>query len=249
VEAMSGLPWFRVYHRMIDDERLRLLAFEDRWHFVAVLCLKADGLLDDDHNDLWERRLALKLGIQLRELDEINRRLMNVGLIDAEWQPIKWDELQQRSDHSRDRVRRFRDKQKSLQNSDETDVTVTVTEMKRPRVDKIRQDKKEPKGSSASGDAPAFTIEDFVEAWNETAEACGLAKIRKLTESRKRAFNVRRREYPEISDWQAAFSCLRDNKWMHGDNHQGWRADPDFFLTASKFTKLVEGQYGKADRN
>jgi hypothetical protein len=105
-----------------------------------------------------------------------------------------------------------------------------------------------PEGDCASGDAPAFTVQDFVEAWNETADACGLSRIRKLTESRKRAFAVRRREYPDIADWQSAFRCLSENKWMHGDNKTGWRADPDFFLTASKFTKLVEGQYGQADR-
>jgi hypothetical protein len=234
---------------MVDDERLRLLAFEDRWHFVALLCLKADGLLDDDRNELWERRLALKLGLQTRELEELQRRLAGVGLIDANWQPVKWDELQQRSDHSRDRVRAHRERKKSSDNNEGNDVTVTVTEVQRPRVDKIREDKKEePKGSSASGDAPAFDVNDFVESWNETAQACGLSQIRKLTDARRRAFGVRRREYPDIADWQSAFRCLRENKWMHGDNKTGWRADPDFFLTASKFTKLVEGQYGQADR-
>ncbi|EXU79084.1 hypothetical protein AX13_08315 [Comamonas aquatica DA1877] len=40
------LPWFRVYTRMVDDDKLKLLAFEDRWHFVALLCLKGEGLLD-----------------------------------------------------------------------------------------------------------------------------------------------------------------------------------------------------------
>lgn len=245
---MSALPWFRVYHRMIDDERLRLLAFEDRWHFVAVLCMKADGLLDDQHDQLWERRLALKLGVQLRELDEIHRRLASVGLIDANWQPVKWDELQCRSDSSAERTRKYRERQKSQQYQGCDDVKrhsdVTVTPQIREEEDK----KEEPKGSRASGDAPAFTVEDFVEAWNDTAAACGLAKIRKLTDARRRAFNVRRREYPDIADWQSAFRCLRENKWMHGDNRNGWRADPDFFLTASKFTKLVEGQYGQADR-
>lgn len=247
---MSALPWFRLYHRMVDDERLRLLAFEDRWHFVAVLCLKADGLIDDEHNDLWERRLALKLGLQTRELEELQRRLMGVGLIDAYWQPVKWDELQQRSDSSTERTRKYRERQKEQQEQGCDDVKrhsdVTVTPQ--IREDKIREDKIEPKGSCASGDAPAFTVEDFVESWNETADACGLSKIRKLTEARKRAFNVRRREYPDIADWQSAFRCLHANKWMHGDNKTGWRADPDFFLTASKFTKLVEGQYGQAER-
>ena len=36
------MPWFRLYHRMIDDEKLRLLAFEDRWHFVAPTTCKAE---------------------------------------------------------------------------------------------------------------------------------------------------------------------------------------------------------------
>ena len=47
---MSKLPWFRTYTRMVDDDKLKLLAFEDRWHFVALLCLKGEGLLDVGEN-------------------------------------------------------------------------------------------------------------------------------------------------------------------------------------------------------
>jgi len=245
---VSALPWFRVYHRMVDDERLRLLAFEDRWHFVAVLCLKADGLIDDQRGDLWERRLALKLGLQTRELEELQRRLMGVGLIDAYWQPVKWDELQQRSDSSTERTRKYRERQKEQQEQGCDDVKrhgdVTVTPQ--IREDKIREE--EPKGSRASGDTPEFDVNDFVDSWNETAKACGLSQIRKLTDARKRAFKARQREYPDMEDWQRAFACLRQNKWMHGENKTGWRADPAFFLNTEKFTKLVEGQYGQADR-
>jgi uncharacterized protein YfiM (DUF2279 family) len=243
---VSAMPWFRVYHRMIDDERLRLLAFEDRWHFVAVLCLKAAGMIDDTHDELWERRLAVKLGLQTRELEELQRRLMGVGLIDAQWQPCKWDELQFRSDNSTERVKAWRErKQKQPRNSVKRCSNVAVTAQDTD----TDTDKREPKGSCASGDAPALTVQDFVESWNEAAEACGLSKIRKLTDSRKRAFAVRLREYPDLSDWQAAFRCLMTNKWMHGDNKTGWRADPDFFLQAKSFTKLVENQYGQADRD
>jgi hypothetical protein len=242
---MSALPWFRLYHRMIDDEKLRLLAFEDRWHFVALCCLKADGLLDEERSPLWERKVAVKLGVQLRELDEISRRLHEVGLIDGAMNPVAWNELQFKSDNSTARVQAYRERQQKQDCNDEKrsrNVTVTAQDTD------TDTDKIEPKGSCASGDAPAFDVNDFVESWNETADACGLSKIRKLTDARKRAFNVRRREYPDIADWQSAFRCLRENKWMHGDNKTGWRADPDFFLTASKFTKLVEGQYGQADR-
>lgn len=35
-------PWFRVYNEIIDDEKLLMLGFSDRWFFVALLALKRD---------------------------------------------------------------------------------------------------------------------------------------------------------------------------------------------------------------
>lgn len=122
---MSSLQWFRLYHRIIDDEKIRLIAFEDRWHFIAVCCLKADGLLDEPDSSLKWRKVAVKLGVQLRELDEIKRRLFEVGLVDADMQPVAWDELQFRSDTSTERVRKYREKSKAKQ--DETTRNVSVT--------------------------------------------------------------------------------------------------------------------------
>ena len=90
---MSKMQWFRLYSRIIDDEKLRLLAFEDRWHFVALCCLKSDGLLDEPDTDLRTRRIAVKLGVQVRELDEISRRLREVELIDEGMNPLAWDDL------------------------------------------------------------------------------------------------------------------------------------------------------------
>jgi hypothetical protein len=89
--------WFRMYAEAVDDDKLRLLAFEDRWHFVALLCLKASGTIDSDAPHL-ERRIAVKLGLQLPQLDELKRRLMDVTLIDDNWQPIKWGERQYESE-------------------------------------------------------------------------------------------------------------------------------------------------------
>jgi hypothetical protein len=245
--TVTGLPWFRAYSRMIDDDKLRLLAFEDRWHFVALCCLKCEELLDEPDSDMKRRRIAVRLGVQVRELEEIGRRLQEVGLVDFELNPTSWDKLQFKTDKSTDRVREWR-KRQGKQSGNKvkrcSNVSVTAQDTDTDTDTEIRS----PKGDSASGDAPAFTVDDFVESWNEVATACGLAKIRKLTDARRRAFSVRRREYPDIGDWQAAFRCLHSNKWMHGDNKTGWRADPDFFLQAKSFTKLVENQYGQAER-
>ncbi|MBK5943346.1 hypothetical protein [Halorhodospira halophila] len=105
----QSLPWFRLYTEIVDDEKLRLLAFEDRWHYVALLACKGKGILDQNTDvELLERKLAVKLGLQVRELGELNRRLREVGLIDQNWQPLGWHKRQYKSDNSTARVQAHR---------------------------------------------------------------------------------------------------------------------------------------------
>ena len=115
-----SLPWFRTYTRLIDDEKLKLLAFEDRWHFMALLCCKGQGILDNP-GDLMRRKVAVKLGLAVRELDEVARRLSEVGLIDAETlQPVSWDKLQFVSDSDptrNERQARYRENAKRTGNA------------------------------------------------------------------------------------------------------------------------------------
>jgi len=108
---MPPNPWFRMYTEAVDDEKLRLLAFEDRWHFVAILCCKGKGVLDTGNIPMMRRMVAVKLGLDLRELDEVARRLSDVGLVDPETlQPLAWDHRQFQSDKSTDRVRAYRER-------------------------------------------------------------------------------------------------------------------------------------------
>lgn len=107
--------WFRMYSEAVDDEKLRLLAFEDRWHFVALLCCKNADILDNN-DSLMRRKVAVKLGLDLQTLEEVARRLSEVGLIDRDTlQPIKWDDRQFKSDSSKERVQKYREKQKKQQ--------------------------------------------------------------------------------------------------------------------------------------
>jgi len=133
-----SLPWFRLYAETVDDPKLRLLAFEDRWHYVACLCCKSQGIQDTTMPDLLDRMMSVKLGLAERERDEVKRRLVEVGLIDSAWQPLAWDRRQFQSDTSRERTRRWRERQSSPtppprseedseQNRTERDVTSDVT--------------------------------------------------------------------------------------------------------------------------
>ena len=80
---MKSLPWFRMYTETIDDEKLGLLAFEDRWHFVAILCLKGKGVLDSDPDmDMLHRKAAFKMGLTVLDLRDVAQRLFMAGLLD-----------------------------------------------------------------------------------------------------------------------------------------------------------------------
>ena len=112
----DGLPWFRVYTNIVDNHKMRLLAFEDRWHFIALLACKQSGLFDSADPEFINRSLAVKLGLQLPALDELRKRLTDVKLIDKNWNVLKWEERQYKSDSSKERQRKYREKQKLSKN-------------------------------------------------------------------------------------------------------------------------------------
>lgn len=133
------LPWLRLYTRTVDDDKLKLLAFEDRWHFIALLCLKGEGLLDKgDAPSMLMRKVAVKLGLDVRSLEEVARRLAEVGLIHQDTlQPTKWAVLQMRSDvdtTAADRKKRQRERAKAEKNASGdpvTDDSVPITDVSR----------------------------------------------------------------------------------------------------------------------
>ncbi len=123
--SAKRLPWFRLYTEIVDDDKLKLVAFEDRWHYVALLCMKGYGLLDEEcSDDLKKRRIAVKMGLSVGELEMVARRLAEVELIDRDtMQPLGWDARQAPSDTSSDRVKAFRERQKAKKSGGETDET------------------------------------------------------------------------------------------------------------------------------
>ena len=122
------MKWFRFYNDAIADSKLRLLAFEDRWHYVAVLCMKSSGLLDQKKNELRERRIASDLGLTLQEAEQVKRRLMEVELVSKDWQPKSWDKRQYKHDNNAERQKEYRERKKQKDqglNDDDSNVSKT----------------------------------------------------------------------------------------------------------------------------
>jgi hypothetical protein len=192
-----NLPWLRLYTEIIDDEKLRLLAFEDRWHFVALLCCKGKGILDDADKALMRRKVAVKLGLDLKTLDEVARRLAEIGLIDeGNFQPLSWEKRQRISDHldntNAERQRRHRDRKR--------DTKIGVTESNARYVTKI---------TAVDTDTDTDTDKDFISTKVDIKETpkgtinelSTVTKPSSATTKNKKSKNT---DTPTLPDWLPA---------------------------------------------
>ena len=243
-----SMQWFRLYNRIIDDRKVKLLAFEDRWHFVAICCLKSLGELNEPDEDLRIRQVALALGVQRSELDEIARRLRAVKLIDADLNPVSWDKLQFKHETSTKRVRAFRAKKqkagKANNNKAATGVKrhETVSETPPETETETETEVLEVNTSCASGDAPKLKAVHLKDEWNKTVAAhTGRPSIRDLTPSRQELCRHRIAQY-SLDDFVTVFGKVKASPFLRGD--LGWKgATFDWTLKRANFQKILEGNY------
>ena len=209
------LPWFRAYTEMMDDEKLRLLAFEDRWHFVAILCMKGAGILDES-GPLLMRKAAVKMGLAVRELEEVARRLSEVGLIDAATlQPLAWDARQMKSDSSAERVQAYRERQKQAKQAG--NVTVTAQDTDTDTDTEVEKEEEQKKATRKRAAPSSFELPDWInrqhwDAWHscpkrkKATDAQKKMAVDKLAEWRQQGVDYAAAlENAAIAGWQGLF--------------------------------------------
>jgi len=110
--------WFRLYDELLDDPKVQHLPPQDFKSWINLLCLasKNGGRLPSiDH-------IAFALRETPDAVSTLLERLLNGGLIErrsggadgAHYAPNKWNERQYKSDTSTPRVKRFRERSKSV---------------------------------------------------------------------------------------------------------------------------------------
>ena len=123
-----SLPWFRMYTDFMTDWRIEALAFEDQRHYVFLLCAKCAGFLDEDYPNeaIRDRAISRRLGLQGEALDNAKQRLLEVGLITADWQPAAWEKRQHASDSAAERMRKHRERKRKSNSDGMSDAGVTA---------------------------------------------------------------------------------------------------------------------------
>ena len=255
-------PWFRVYTRMTDDEKIRLLAVEDRWYFTALMCCKGQGILDED-GPMMRRKVAIKLDVSLSELSNIASRLAEVGLISEETlEPIAWGRLQFTSDidtTTGERQKRYRDKRKKSNALRNGHVTRTDSRLQTPdsreqtteaeiqeagedslqRKNTSQQQKRQPQ-LKRPDDVSEDTWDGFVSLRRAKKAPLSEAALKGI---RREADNAR------VSMDEALQTCCARGwtgfkaDWMHEDRGGGQRVNGN--AAPNSYVGLAQKDYGK----
>lgn len=255
LEDEVSLPWFRMYAEWATDPVVQSLAFEDQRHHAVILCLKCNGTLDRDISiDQRERIIVRGLGLDQLTALEAKRRLLEVGLIDEDWQPRGWDKRQYSSDVSTDRVRKHR-KEKESGNVPETlhgtegNSFGNVPEQSREeqnRTEELHTPGLHPAPSAPRVKTANCPTEQLLALYHETLPMC--PRVQKMTDTRERLLRARWREHPDIELWRQYFAIVRESKFLTGKangsrDRAPFLADFEWLIKPGNFAKVMEGKY------
>ena len=124
--------WFRMYDELLNDPKVQKLSGDDFKAWVNLLCVASQngGKLPAAQD------IAFALRETVNAIETLLERLLNAGLIDVRnggangkhYAPHRWDERQYKSDTSTGRVKRFRQRSKSVSETPpETDTETEET--------------------------------------------------------------------------------------------------------------------------
>jgi len=268
-----GMPWFRMFADFMTDWRIEALAFEDQRHFVFLLCAKCAGYLDEDYPNatIRDRAIGRRLGLQGEALDNAKARLLEVGLIDDAWQPVKWEQRQAPSDSSTNRVREYRARQAAKDGaakdpkqpaipgnpSPEQDETVTETVSGRDGngLDRDREGDLDldpaPNGAVPDANAPGLDrcpIGKIVDLYHEALP--NAPRVVRVTPARAAQIRARWQQgNRDLGEWRGFFEYVAQSPFLTGQSQprpgsaRPFVADLEWLVKEANWVKVIEGRY------
>lgn len=253
------MEWWRCKHGAPNDPKWRVIATEaqsrpgDVWAVFTALCDRASQAEDRGSIEGYDpEEIAAGFGYDTDEVKRICNAMKRRGLF-HETKLAGWERHQpqrERLDHSTDRVRAFRERQKSATPADETPRNA-VKRHETPREEESREDNNLPPSTPQGGGEALPRVEAFPTAtdlreatdhWNTVAAELGLPQIERLTGKREKHLRARLRELEGLGPWFGVVNSIRGSPLLTGQKTK-WKASFDWVVNPSNFQKLIEGNY------
>jgi uncharacterized protein YdaU (DUF1376 family) len=240
---MTSAPYMPLYVAdfLADTAHLSRLESGVYMHLIMIYWQRGKPLPSDD------AKLCRIAGVEMDEWVEIRNTIAEFFIDDGE----TWTHRRIETELARavQKIERARDAGRA---SAERRSNGRSTDAERTSNYKIRLDKEEdytPSECRPPVDAappraeePDDTVAAF-EAYNEAAGSAGWPKAQTLNPKRRSALKARLKDAGGLGGWLFAMDRARGSPFLTGQNDKGWMPDLDFFLQASRFTKLMEGGY------
>lgn len=136
-------------------------------------------------------------------------------------------------EQTRQRVARFRKKQKALPSS------VTVTQSNATDIE-------EEKDIDIEEEKERIDYKRIVSLYNDICKS--FPRLTKLSESRKRAIKARMNTYT-VADFITLFERAEASSFLKGKNDRNWSANFDWLIKDSNMAKVLDGNYDNGHKN
>ena len=256
---MGDVKWIRLSIDMFDNRKikyLRSLPEGDKIILIWVALLTIAGRCNSggmifltenvpyttkmlaDELDFEENTIILAVNA-LKKLGMVCE--FNEALLITNWEEYQnVDGLEKIKEQTRNRVARFRDKQKELP----CNVTVTpdvtqgnATELEL-EVELEREEEKE--GDKEREKRESINYQQIADMYNDTCAS--FPRLTSISDSRKKAIKARFKTY-SVVDFEKLFQKAEDSDFLKGKNNRDWSATFDWLIKDSNMAKVLDGNY------
>lgn len=149
--------WFRLYAEFASDPKVQMMSETMQRRLIMLFCFRCNG-----HVTLRNEEVTFLLRISNEEWEETRQLFFAKGFINENNELVNWEKRQFRSDSSRERVARHREKMK---HDDVTTCNVTVTPQNRTDTEQNRTDIKKTTNVVTKKNGTRFSIPDLPTDW------------------------------------------------------------------------------------
>ena len=268
---MSDVKWIKLYTDMFDNRKIKYIRNLPQGNDILlmwIMLLIYAGRTNDNgyvylieeipytHDDLAKEfdlpNNTVKLGLEtlhrLKMIDSDSRGLKILNW--NEYQNI--DGLERIRELTRQRVRRFRNKEKQKELPESTESVCNVTGNATVAFSNAYRERRENKDILSSKEDSSGHVRDqpvpyskIVDLYHEICTS--LPRIKALSQSRKGYIKARWQEHPDMEFWKEFFSEVESCKFLTGKadykDRKPFYADLEWLTRPNNFLKVLEGKY------